>query len=51
MVSEGQSDLFVPTTEISTVIHLTHFFLDHDVPVILFGATGCGKSVAFGKVG
>lgn len=50
MVSEGQSDMFVPTTEISTVIHLTHFFLDKDVSVILFGEIGCGKSVAFSKV-
>ncbi len=50
MISDGHSDIFVPTSELSSVIHLTHFYLNLNVPVLLLGQTGCGKSVAFSKV-
>jgi hypothetical protein len=35
MISEGHSDIFVPTSELSTLIHLTHFYLSLNVPVLL----------------
>ena len=50
MITDGHSDIFVPTSELSTVVHLTHFYLSQNVPVLLLGETGCGKSVAFSKV-
>lgn len=43
MVSEVQSDLYVPTKEFSTVIHLTHYFLDQNAHEILPSITLKGR--------
>ena len=51
LVGRGLVDFFIPTDEVTQTVNLIQFYLTHRTSVILIGEKGCGKSLAFSKVG
>ena len=43
-------EIFIPTKTMVDTILALHFYLRHNVSVILLGTRGCGKTLAFSKV-